>query len=271
MTTCCFCRHIKDFKPEPSDPHDVHQQFEIRRRKSYGYAATSVAPDGFPPLFLRRKGWEVTFNPSRPNQVPLTEASGLDKALRARLPDSKFPLSENNTSPSVVVGKWYSPFIFIKEGTLEHQLESSRYYEVKLEQRWEQIYWCENNINEGNIDVCGYVVIESEAVEVSGKKGMYDDGSMDGMVWFKSLDQSGIVGLSLGVVERMKWEQVRFGWSGEKEVRVKRVDTFGGKSDGWKKFGCYVLVERFVFKRMDGSLLLTYDFKHPQHIITKWE
>ncbi|XP_065852084.1 uncharacterized protein [Euphorbia lathyris] len=258
--------HITDFKPQTCDPHDIYQQFEIRRRNSSGYAANSVAPDGFPPYFLRRKGWQVTF--TTPTQFQLTEASGLDKALRARLPDSKFPLSENN-SPAVVVGKWYCPFIFIKEATLEHQMDSSRYYEMTLEQRWERIFCCENDGNQGNVDVD--VVIETEAVEVCGKAGMYDENSVDGMVWFKSLDKTASVGLSLGVVERMKWEEVRFGWSGEKEVRVKRVDEFGGEGHQWKRFGCYVLVERFVLKRMNGSLVLTNDFKHPQRIITKWE
>jgi hypothetical protein len=51
---------------------------------------------------------------------------------------------------------------------------------------------------------------------------------------------------------------------------VKRVEEFGGDG-GWKKFGCYVLVERFVLRRMDGSLVLTNDFKHTHQVRSKWE
>lgn len=51
---------------------------------------------------------------------------------------------------------------------------------------------------------------------------------------------------------------------------MKRIEEFGGVGE-WRKFGCYVLVERFVLKRMDGSLVLTYDFKHTHHVRTKWE
>ncbi|CAB4295499.1 unnamed protein product [Prunus armeniaca] len=74
----------------------------------------------------------------------------------------------------------------------------------------------------------------------------------------------------------MKWEQGRVGWVGgnERRVRVERVEEFGGTGGRWKRFGCYVLVERFVLKRMsmNGSLaLLTYDFKHTHQIRSKWE
>ena len=80
------------------------------------------------------------------------------------------------------------------------------------------------------------------------------------------------MGLSLEVFERMKWEQERAGWVGgnERHVAVKRVEEFGGIG-GWKKFGCYVLVERFVLKRLHGSLVLNYDFKHTHQIRCKWE
>ncbi|KAL3566013.1 hypothetical protein D5086_031428 [Populus alba] len=53
------------------------------------------------------------------------------------------------------------------------------------------------------------------------------------------------VGLSLEIVGGMKWEQERAGWlgGGGSDLTVKRVEEFGGVG-GWKKFGCYVLVER---------------------------
>ncbi|KAJ6295269.1 hypothetical protein OIU76_027618 [Salix suchowensis] len=63
VKTCCFGFCIPDpgKEPEPFNPKNVYQQFEIRkgdRRDSY--AAKSVAPEGTPPSFLRREGWEVS-------------------------------------------------------------------------------------------------------------------------------------------------------------------------------------------------------------------
>jgi hypothetical protein len=53
-------------------------------------------------------------------------------------------------------------------------------------------------------------------------------------------------------------------------VSVKRTEEFDGKGE-WRKFGCYVLVERFALKRMDGNVVLTFDFRHPLQIRSKWE
>ncbi|CAK9157337.1 unnamed protein product [Ilex paraguariensis] len=98
---------------------------------------------------------------------------------------------------------------------------------------------------------------------------------VDGAVWFWSLGnvRGGVsVGLRVKIVQRMKWEQERAGWLGreDKQARVKRVVEFGGVGE-WRKFGCHVLVERFVLKRMDGSLVMTYDFMHTHQIKIKWE
>ena len=58
----------------------------------------------------------------------------------------------------------------------------------------------------------------------------------------------------------------------ERQVNVKRTEEYHGKDTiGWRKFGCYVLVEKFVLKRVDGSVLLTHDFKHTNKIRCKWE
>lgn len=130
MKTCCFCTSISDLKPQPLDPRNIYQQFEIRHCKRGGFAAKSVAPDGFPPDFLRRKGWQVFTSTSK--EFQLNEAPGLNTALRARLPDFNFPPSQKCSTP-VVVGKWYCPFMFIKEGTvLKEQVKYSTYYEVTL-------------------------------------------------------------------------------------------------------------------------------------------
>ncbi|KAM4092766.1 hypothetical protein ACB094_06G065500 [Castanea mollissima] len=143
----CFCfKYVSDVTPKPLDPNDIHQQFEIhlneRGCQRGGFVAKPITPDGFPPKFLRRKGWEV--HTSTPNNFQLGNALGLDSALRARLPEFNFSLSCTSSQP-VVVGKWYSPFMFIKEGTLKDQMSTSMYYELTLEKKWEQIFACENN------------------------------------------------------------------------------------------------------------------------------
>lgn len=274
MKTCCFCSCISDLEPQALDPQDIHQKFEIQQRKWGSFVAKSVAPDGFPPTFLRRKGWTV-YTSSPPREFELKEAPGLDKNLRARLPHFSFPLS-CRSSPPVEVGKWYCPLMFIRDGAFKDQMDNSRYYEMTLEQQWQQIFSCESNYNEGNA-VTVDVAVETEVVEVAGKESMLqsDKQVIDGVMWFRSGGNVGgeaRVGLSLAVVERMKWEQERFGWIGasERQVRVKRVEEFGGQG-GWRRFGCYVLVERFALKRMNGSLVMTYDFRHTQHIRSKWE
>ncbi|CAK7326468.1 unnamed protein product [Dovyalis caffra] len=272
VATCCFGCCIPDMEPESFNPVDLNQQFEIRRRNWGGYVAKSVATDGFPPYFLRRKGWSVLT--STADDFVLNEAAGLDRNLRARLPDFHFPLSQRSSAP-VVVGKWYCPFIFIKEGRLKDQMSISRYYAMTLEQRWEQIFTSENSSSEGNSVVVD-AVVQREVVAVSGREVAPNERNVvDGVMWFRSPSNAGgeaSVGLRLEIVERMKWEQERAGWLGGNEsyATVKRVEEFGG-TGGWKKFGCYALVERFVLRRMNGSLVLTYDFKHTHQIRSKWE
>ncbi|KAL5791049.1 hypothetical protein ACOSQ2_005937 [Xanthoceras sorbifolium] len=285
MTTCCFCRVVSDVKPQAFDPKNHYQQFEIFSKGSSGFFAKSLAPDGFPPDFLRRKGCKLVMETAR--NFELDEAPGLDMELRARLPDFNFPLSNKSSKP-VTVGKWYIPFIFIKEGTLEDQMNRSMYYETTLEQRWEQIFSCDNNgQKEDNnaVVVVVDVVVEREVVSLFGGEretlvpadNHIERRAVDGVMWFKSsTTNSRDVGLSSEIVERMNWEEERVGWvrGNERQVSVKREEQCCGGvhgSDQWRKFGCYVLVERFVLKRMDGSLLLTYDFKHTHHIRSKWE
>ena len=275
MKTCCFGFCILDTgkKTEPFNPKNVYQQFEIRkgdRRDSY--VAKSVAPEGTPPSFLSREVWEVSALTT--TDFELKEAAGIDRNLRARLPDFHFPLSQRSSAP-VAVGNWYCPFMFIKEGKLKDQVSISRYYGMKLEQRWEQIFASEYNSSDG-YSVVVNAVVQRETVAVAGREAAPDSrNTVDGVMWFRSSGDVGggtSVGLSLEIVEGMKWERERGGWLGgdETEVTVKRVEGFGGIG-GWKKFGCYVLVERFVLTRMDGSLVLTYDIKHTHQIRSKWE
>ncbi|KAL3510912.1 hypothetical protein ACH5RR_030313 [Cinchona calisaya] len=277
MSTCCFCRCVKDIKPRPFDPRNIYQQFEISVYKTLcaskgHFHAKSIAPDGFSPHFLRRKGWSVRTKTTK--HYELDEAPGLNAALRAKLPEFNFPPS-HKSSEDVVVGKWYSPFMFIKEGTLKDQIERSMFYQVTLEQKWEQIYSSQNIYNQVK-SVSIDVVFDREVAYVAGKKALWDERNVvEGTIWFKSFGKAGeeaIVGLSVEIVRRMKWEQERAGWLGgeDRQASVERVEEFGEKGE-WREFGCYVLVESFVIKRMDGSLVMTYEFRHPHKIKCRWD
>ncbi|XLR06632.1 hypothetical protein HN51_061518 [Arachis hypogaea] len=275
MGTCLCCNFVKDVKPRPLDPFNQYQQFEIIK-KSSGFLAKSVAPDGFPPLFLRRKGWKGwKVAASTPKNYNLEEALGLNQLLRGQLPAFDFPLS-NDSSGSVVIGKWYCPFMFVKEGMeLKDQMKRSVFYTLTLEQRWEKILSMKNSSvigSKGNDVVLVDVVVETEFATVGGKEADWDEGNgVDGVVWF-SVEREVSVGLNLVIVKRMKWEQERGGWLGrnKRQERIIREEKFGGAIK-WENFGCYVLVESFVLKRMDGSFVLTYGFRHTHQIMCKWE
>lgn len=161
--------------------------------------------------------------------------------------------------------------MFVEEGlTVRDQVKRSTYYEVTLEQRWELIFHKKNSGSEGNaVEVDSFV--EREEVFVGGSKANEKSVS-DGVVWFTSYSTGGekrSVGLRTEIVERMKWEEERGGWVNGGEVKISRVEEFK-EGGNWSEFGCYVLVERFDVKRMDGSLVLSYDFKHLHQIKTKW-
>ncbi|XP_058114954.1 uncharacterized protein LOC131257974 [Magnolia sinica] len=268
MRKCCFCMCVNDVKPRPLDYRDMYQQVEIIRRRSGRFVAKSVAPDGFPPSFLRRKGWEVYTK--TPHDFQLGEAHGIDLSLRARLPTFDFPIS-NKHSASTVVGKWYIPFMFIVEdGTSsKDQIGKSMFYEMYLEQMWDEIHICENHSTEQNAVVVN-TTVRRETAMVSSQEAI--PRVVDGVMWLSGPPNSMGVGLSMAVVDRMKWEACRGGWidGNERDLKVERVEEFGGVN-GWRKFGCYMLVERFVLRRMDGSLVLTYDFNHTHLIQSKWE
>lgn len=263
-------------------PRDIYQQFEICRKGRFnqigGFVAKSVSPDGFPPKFLARKGWEAYT--STPKDFHLDEAPGLDTTLRSRLPEFNFPLASRGSSP-VVVGKWYCPFMFIKEGTPRDQMTRSMYYKMTLEQRWEKIYAFERDSREEHGRLVD-VEVEREVVKVGGREvGDVERDGRNGVVWYRGFGKEGgeevCVGLSLEIVEKMEWEERNVGWVGgrdfERKVRVKKVEEEEEIVDGENltRFGCYVLVERFVLRRLDGSLVLTHDFRHTHQIRTKWE
>ncbi|XP_021718269.1 uncharacterized protein LOC110686002 [Chenopodium quinoa] len=276
--TCCFCIPcIRDVKPRPPfDANDIYQQFEFSVTPTClggsRLSAKSVAPDGHPPHFLRRKGWHMSSKSIK--NFNMGEARGIDPSLRARLPDFNiFPSEE--ISKSVVVGKWYCPFMFIKDGREKDQIKNSVYYEMTLEQRWERIFAASRGYGQENTVIVD-VVVPAEMVRIAGQLEAQEemiDGR--GVVWYKAADGSGTdyrVGLSSLIVERIMWEEGRVGWAKEKEkwIKVVKEEKYEGIGD-WRSFGCYLLVESFVLKRGDGSTVLTYDFRHTHQIRSKWE
>ncbi|KAM1520897.1 hypothetical protein COP1_011249 [Malus domestica] len=165
-------------------------------------------------------------------------------------------------------------------------MKKCMFYEIILEQRWEKIFDSAYNNAEGKYNGVAFVdaFVQKEAVFVDGKEAFWTEKNVgkDRFMWFKNYFNGAggetRVGLSMEVVERMKWEQERVGWigGGEKKVRVERVEAFEVTGGGeWKRFGSYVLVERFILKRMstngNSEVLLTYEFKHTHQIRTKWE
>ncbi|EOA38879.1 hypothetical protein CARUB_v10011246mg [Capsella rubella] len=255
---CCFCfSYVPEVKPQEADPYDMYQQFQIHQRQgsSRYYTATSVAPDGIPPEFLKRKYWTAGYSNSQ--DFGLTDdAKGINTTLRSELP--------NDVNTSVVVGKWYD------------QVKSSTYYSMTLKQRWEEVYSCENvNYNEKGAEVVLDVNVETEVVKLEGQETHLRENRGDGVVWFSVLGDEieyKKIGLGSVVVERMKWEEERFGWLNKGgRSNIKRSEIYEDGSSHWKNYRCYVLTESFELKRMDGSLVLTYEFKHVDKVKSKWD
>ncbi|PON84664.1 hypothetical protein TorRG33x02_194910 [Trema orientale] len=245
--TLCCCTYIRNVEPRPLDPSNIYQQFEIISKKYCGFSAKSVAPNGHPPSFLRRKYWGL--NMRTPRHYHLEEAPGLNSSLRAHIPEPNLSHSDPSSQPNIVVGKRVQP-ICVCEGR-SHRAQGPN----------EDIHVLQNNTR-------------AKEVFVYGRRAVWEERKFeDGVIWFKNCEgQNGVeeerVGLSLVTLERMKWEQERVGWvSGdEKGVRVVRREEIGGTGTGWRDFGCFVLVERFVLIRMDGNVVLAYDFKHIHQI-----
>ncbi|CAN6902128.1 unnamed protein product [Brassica oleracea var. botrytis] len=143
---------------------------------------------------------------------------------------------------------------------------------MNLKQRWEEVYSCNN---EEASEVVVDVEVETEVVKLDGEVTNLRETRADGVVWFSFLRddrQDKKIGLGSVVVERIKWEEERFGWLKKvEEVRssIKRSERFEGGSSQWKSYKCYVLVESFELKRMDGSLVLTYEFTHVDKLKSK--
>ncbi|XP_058192038.1 uncharacterized protein LOC131309414 [Rhododendron vialii] len=148
------------------DPNDIYQQFEIvpdiiACGSGGTFSSKSVTPDGFPPHFLIRRGWEIYTK--TPKTYELGEALGVNTTLRAHLPDFNCHL---------LVGKWYCPFMFVRDGSLRDPTEDQR-----------------------------------EVVLVGRRKAVWDENRVGhGVVYFFAGVEEVNIGLSSLIVYRMKWE-----------------------------------------------------------------
>ncbi|GJN38546.1 hypothetical protein PR202_gb27600 [Eleusine coracana subsp. coracana] len=268
---CCFCTCVKDVKPRPFDSGDVYQQMEVAQSGSRSFKAESVMADGIPPEYLRKKGWKVSI--ASPKYDLADDAQGVNRERRHQMPPDL-------DAPPVVVGKWYVPFLFVKadgKRRLKDQAKETTFYEMTLEQSWDQIYTA--TAGEGNQQEVAVTATVRRRTALLGGTDAVKEGSPyidGGTIWFRPAADGG-VGLDKVVWEKMRWEMEKEGWwvaagnghDGEERIeRVERRDS--GLLGSWNKFACYVLVERFVLRRMDRSVALTCDFKHTDKIRVKW-
>ncbi|XP_057813162.2 uncharacterized protein LOC131027188 [Cryptomeria japonica] len=240
MRTFCCCRCVKDVHPRAFQPTNSYQQMKIISSKKYRFATKSIASDGFP-HFLRRTNWSVVTKEMRGNHGRLAHVGGENTELRAQFPPFDFSLLEKRP-PIVIVGEWYCPFIFINElGTrledVKIQLMECPFYKMDLEKFWEEMYSIQG--------MTGKDVHVDQTLKATGVK------------------------LSWPIIAKMRADQDRYGLDQEgRYVRVKK--SFSGS--GMKgKFACYVVVETYVLKRMDGNVVLSYSFRNPKLIQGKWE
>ncbi|XP_028803446.1 uncharacterized protein LOC114758560 [Neltuma alba] len=256
--------------PRPlNNPFDLYQQFEIIPKPRDRFQAKSIAPDGIPPMPLGEE-WKAYVNMDT-DRHPMSEASGLNSSLRSQLPHFNSLSSSDHHSEPVVVGKWYCPFMFVRD-----KGKKTTFYEMTLEQKWVRVFSKENDNSTAEKGVHVEVDVETEVAKIAGKKDAfrYQRNEACRFVWFIGFDRrrKEVVGLSRVIIERMKWEQERVGWVGGTNGAKKlvRVEEFKGNGT-WRRFSCYLLVESFVLKRKDNSLVITRDFKHTHQVRCKWE
>ncbi|GJN16264.1 hypothetical protein PR202_gb03310 [Eleusine coracana subsp. coracana] len=242
MTPCCCWMQINDAKPRQFDPNDVYQQIEVvphRRRRGW-FTARAVAADGIPCLTFRKKYWAVYA--SKPKSFDLGEASGISASLRS---------SHELAGATVPTGKWYCPFFLVKEDGVApwQQMDRSMFYELTLVQQWEPVHELIGIGVGGGSKLASKNALIGGGVEATQESAAGSSQHGDAYVWFRAASTGQRVGLCASVWERMRWEEYRRGW----------VDD---EADAENVAGGSVLVERFVFKRMDGSVAVAFDFVH---------
>ncbi|KAI9085745.1 hypothetical protein K1719_032351 [Acacia pycnantha] len=270
VTGCGGCC-MKDAPSRPLNPFNSYQQFEIIQNPRDRFQAKSMAPDGVPPLFLREP-WKpyIAMNTHR---HPLQEALGLNSSLRAQLHHFNFSSSHDHSEP-VIVGKWYCPFMFVRDNG-----KKTTFYEMTLEQKWVRFFSKENDNSTGEKGVHVEVDVETRVAKlIAGKTDVVReerDYVASGFWYFIGYDRyrrEEVVGLSNVIMEKMKWEEESVGWVGgtNGNEKVVRVEEFEG-SGTWRKFSCYLLAESFVLKRKDNSFVISFDFHHTHQVRCKWE
>ncbi|KAE9612597.1 hypothetical protein Lalb_Chr06g0174751 [Lupinus albus] len=276
IMNCCFSNMLSDKEPKPFNLKDLYQIFKIHSHQSDGFFSKSIAPDGIPPTFLRKKGWRIRISGSY-KSCKLSEALGVDTPLREKLPNFNFPISRKR-SPPIIVGKWYCPFIFVREQKrVKEQMNKSMFYSMTLEQKWEEIYTCNNDKSEKDVVVIVNTCVEREVVLVYGIEATRNRRiDANGFYYFKACNPYNrkrvSVGLSLAIIENMKWVQEEGGWAyGHGREKMVRVREEVRSQNEWQRFGFYVLVESFCLRTLDGKLLLRYDFRHTHKVKCKWE
>lgn len=276
--TSCFCRHdyIEDLTPQPLDTNNPYQQIHIIP-EGHRFTAKCIASDGLLPAFLRSDNWGVVANNLRgghAGRLAVAHVRGENTSLRAQSPPFHFSLSET-TSPIVTVGEWYCPFIFVKEQGNRFQdpkvqLKETPFYKMDLQKFWEQIYSTE--VSTGGEEMFVHRTIRVEEPLLLGSESVQESIDKDGSVWFKGLLQEkgklNGVRLSWPIIAKMRADQGREESDAiGRDVRVEKL--FNNNRIG-RKFVCYVVVERYVLKRMDGSIVLTYSFRKWNQIQGRW-
>lgn len=269
VTTFCFCTCVEErMTPRPLDLNNPYQKFQIIQMGRH-FSSKSITADGVPPEFLHSH-WSAAANKLRGKNVPrLPHVQGENASSRAQLPPFDFSLSETETETEsrsaiiVSVGEWYSPFIFIKEQgnrfkDPDVQLMETPFYKMDLEKFWEEIYSTEVSSGEQDKDIFMQRTIRVEEALLLGSEAVKETLVEDGSVWMEGLRTA--VRLSWPVIAKMRADQGRKGSDGiGRDVKVEKL--FNNIGIG-RKFVCYVVVERYVLKRMDGSIVLTYSFRH---------
>ncbi|PVH36898.1 hypothetical protein PAHAL_6G193400 [Panicum hallii] len=237
MTMCCFCQCISDMEPRPFDPTDVYQQIEIVQHRRGLFTARAVAADGFPSFMFRSKPWDVYES----KKIVLGEAPGLDAALRSRQLAAAFPAA----ATTAAVGKWYCPFFLVKEQGVPRweQMARSAFYEVVLEQRWKPVRG-DDTVRHAHYDgskLASKKVLIGGSVEAKPDAGRSRHG--DAYMWFVAA-----TGQRVGCCGR---RLMAGGWT------VDEKEPPGSMADG-----SVLLVERFMVKRTDSSVVVAFDFMH---------
>ncbi|KAF8697418.1 hypothetical protein HU200_036018 [Digitaria exilis] len=185
--------------------------------------------------------WKVYDHESNKKIVDLGVAPGLDVSRRL----AYVPLGAGKAG----VGKWYCPFFLVEEHgvTRRDPMGRGAFYEVVLEQRWEPMHGDAVRHGDDSSKLAMKVLIGG-SIEVRSEDAL---SSLQGATYMWFVAATGQkVGVCTMVCERMLWEVTKAGWVDEE------------KDAGRVAHESMVLVERFVVKRMDGSVVVAIDFVH---------